>query len=298
MTSDAKIGLLLGLVFIFIIAFIINGLPSFQKENTNELTTNMLIQRNEQLGWAQRERKAHQAIKSIKLPQHPSTQFIEPQVAEPQLTPPQLTERSNVRYEAPLPKSSPVAQEPEKTIKIKYPIAPAPKQTIAQRQKPQKAGIIKQPLAKTYVVAEGDNLASIAKKFYGPEEGNRKINIDRIFKANARLKKADEIYICQKLVIPPLLASLGNKDKIENVFPRKMFKKVESIGRRSIIPIKKQQTKQQKAYVVQDGDSLWKIAAAKLGDGNRYTEIVRLNAKALEDEDVLCVGVRLKMPAR
>ena len=28
MTSDAKIGLLLGLVFIFVIAFVINGLPS------------------------------------------------------------------------------------------------------------------------------------------------------------------------------------------------------------------------------------------------------------------------------
>jgi len=29
MTSDAKIGLLLGLVFIIIIAFVINGLPDF-----------------------------------------------------------------------------------------------------------------------------------------------------------------------------------------------------------------------------------------------------------------------------
>jgi nucleoid-associated protein YgaU len=277
MTSDAKIGLLLGLVFIFIIAFIINGLPSFQKENTNELTTNMLTQQNEQLGLAQRERKAHQVITPIKLPQNPDTKSIE---------------QPNVRYEAPLPKSSHVAKEPEKTIKIKYPIEP----TIAQ--KPQKVIIIKQPLPKTYVVTEGDNLASIAKKFYGPEEGNRKINIDRIFKANGKLKSPDDIYIGQKLVIPPLLGSLKDKDKIENVFSGKMFKKVESIGRRSIIPIKKQQTKQQNTYVVQDGDSLWKIAAAKLGDGNRYTEIVRLNDKILENEDVVCVGMRLKMPAR
>ena len=30
MTSDAKIGLLLGLIFIFVIAFVINGLPSLR----------------------------------------------------------------------------------------------------------------------------------------------------------------------------------------------------------------------------------------------------------------------------
>ena len=37
MTADAKIGLLLGLVFIVIIAFLINGLPNFFKsEETNE----------------------------------------------------------------------------------------------------------------------------------------------------------------------------------------------------------------------------------------------------------------------
>lgn len=34
MTSDAKIGLLLGLVFIFVIAFIINGLPGSARNKT------------------------------------------------------------------------------------------------------------------------------------------------------------------------------------------------------------------------------------------------------------------------
>ena len=36
MTADAKVGLLLGLFFIVIIAFLVNGLPNFiQKENTS-----------------------------------------------------------------------------------------------------------------------------------------------------------------------------------------------------------------------------------------------------------------------
>ena len=34
MTSDAKIGLLLGLVFIFVIAFVINGLPNLRPQQT------------------------------------------------------------------------------------------------------------------------------------------------------------------------------------------------------------------------------------------------------------------------
>ena len=40
MTRDAKIGLLLGLVFIFMIAFIINGLPGVRSDS-NEFTKNM-----------------------------------------------------------------------------------------------------------------------------------------------------------------------------------------------------------------------------------------------------------------
>ncbi len=42
MTSDTKIGLLLGLVFIFVIAFLINGVPGVPMERvSNELTHNM-----------------------------------------------------------------------------------------------------------------------------------------------------------------------------------------------------------------------------------------------------------------
>ncbi|MHC4743285.1 MAG: LysM peptidoglycan-binding domain-containing protein [Planctomycetota bacterium] len=52
MTSDAKIGLLLGLVFIFIIAFIINGLPKLRgQSDSNELTNNMVRNTPPGIGW-------------------------------------------------------------------------------------------------------------------------------------------------------------------------------------------------------------------------------------------------------
>ena len=58
MTSDAKIGLLLGLVFIFVIAFVINGLPFFRNaaSNSNELTTNMVSSTDSSLGIGPRTR--------------------------------------------------------------------------------------------------------------------------------------------------------------------------------------------------------------------------------------------------
>jgi nucleoid-associated protein YgaU len=49
-------------------------------------------------------------------------------------------------------------------------------------------------------------------------------------------------------------------------------------------------------YVVQDGDSLSRIAARQLGNSGRYLEIAKLNG--LKDPDNLTVGTQLKMPAR
>ena len=152
-------------------------------------------------------------------------------------------------------------------------------------------------LSKIYVVSEGDSLASIARKFYGSGEGNKKINIARIFDANRKLLKApDEIQIGQKLVIPPLLvASLPSKGKVVNVLSGTEFTKVESIGKRHLLT-KGRQAEQNKEYVVKEGDSLWRIAAEQLGNGSRCSEIAKLNA--LDSEDNLSVGMCLKMPAR
>ncbi len=51
-------------------------------------------------------------------------------------------------------------------------------------------------------------------------------------------------------------------------------------------------------YVVQPGDSLWRIAEHHLGDGNRYPEIVDLNTKLLRrGPDFIREGWTLKLPA-
>ncbi len=168
MTSDAKIGLLLGLVFIFIIAFVINGLPRFRRvANNNELTTNMVSLQNNPPGFGARQRRvSREVIKQVKPVKKQS--LVE--------TWKSAVNNRDVRFTTPLPKSPSVVKE---TAKVK----------------PSK---------------------------------------------------------------PPL----------------------------------------SKISVVRDGDSLWQIAAEQLRNGSRYTEIARLNADVIDDEDAIVIGMRLRLPVR
>jgi LysM repeat protein len=49
-------------------------------------------------------------------------------------------------------------------------------------------------------------------------------------------------------------------------------------------------------YSVARGDTLWSIAASRLGDGNRWREIARLNS--LRDADEISPGQKLKLPRK
>lgn len=156
--------------------------------------------------------------------------------------------------------------------------------------------------AKTYVVQAGDVLATVAKKAYGPEEGNRLVNINRIFEANrSTLKTPDEIFAGQTLVIPPLPAAKPEVGKADDgKLSAALFEKVEQIGKKNVAEVKQTSSKPEgPLYVVQDGDSLWKIAAGQLGNGARWEEIIKLNADTLKSKDaVLVIGMKLRMPAK
>ncbi|KMS65660.1 peptidoglycan-binding protein, partial [Streptomyces leeuwenhoekii] len=49
-------------------------------------------------------------------------------------------------------------------------------------------------------------------------------------------------------------------------------------------------------YTVARGDTLWSIAASRLGDGDRWREIARLNK--LADADEISPGQKLKLPRK
>ncbi len=287
MTSDAKIGLLLGLVFIFIIAFIINGLPRFRSNtNNNELTTNMVNSQNDSMGIAAKERKAQEVFNRAERAKRKRVSKV----------PVASKNEGSVRFKMPFPEGTSDVKDESVAGAANDKVKPAaPVRNTDEKSKVNKPEPVKRGLPRTYVVSDGDNLAIIAQKFYGPDEGNKKITVDRIFEANRKeLKSPDDIYVGQKLVIPLL------RDKSDSVFSRSLFEKVKSIGRKltSSEAPKKPRAKRSKQYVVKEGDSLWQIAAEQLGDGTRYKEIGELNADILGNEDYLVVGVQLRVPAR
>lgn len=49
-------------------------------------------------------------------------------------------------------------------------------------------------------------------------------------------------------------------------------------------------------YTVKAGDSLWTIAKDKLGNGQRYKEILELNPQ-ITDVETIQIGTKLKLPA-
>jgi nucleoid-associated protein YgaU len=206
-----------------------------------------------------------------------------------------VAEEPQTRFEMLLPDSTSVVKD-VLVEKASEDIKPAVQAVVND----MKQSSVNSTWQKIYVVADGDTLADIAMKFYGAEKGNKIKNIAKIFEANRKLlKSADEIYVGQKLEIPPL-PSLADTSKIQGVFPKQDFAKVDSIGQRQIstTPSGIVKTRQSRIYIVREGDSLWRVAAEQLGNGDRYPEISRLNTDILEDEDTLEVGTKLKLPER
>ena len=310
MTSDAKIGLLLGLVFIFIIAFIINGLPKLRGEtDSNELTTNMV--RNDPPGLGASGRADEVLNPPPQAPQRP--------LFDPART--FSTDDANIRYSAPLMNGilgrqntaenaigpiGPVLVSGEKQS-VSPPVTPydrqtEPKTTELKTTDPlrttEPAKPIKPSGLKTYVVSSGDTLATIAKKFYGPEEGNRRANVAKIFEANRKLlKSADAIFVGQEIVIPALPAVASGKAPSSGPLSGPLFEPVKSVGQKTLLA-GAESKESGRFYVVKEGDSLWKISAEQLGNGIRYKEISTLNAGALPSADDLGVGMRLKIPPK
>jgi len=128
-----------------------------------------------------------------------------------------------------------------------------------------------------YTVQPGDSLSLIASHFYGDLQA-----YPRLFRANRGRPQADGGRLTDPWLLRP--------------------------GWRLLIPLPSPVVTLagpgDLRYVVQEGDTLDKIAAALLGHWERYTEIVRLNTghaqadgSALRDPNLLRVGWVLRLPA-
>ena len=200
-------------------------------------------------------------------------------------------------------------QTPQPTaVQPRVEVRPAEQRNPAATSPAQATTANKPIVGRIYVVGEGESLSTVAKNVYGPEEGNRYVNINRIYEANKDiLKSVNEVIAGQKLIIPPLPKPTAAPDKPSDVLSRELFEKVESIAKR---PTPQTQTAtstptttsavggQGRWYTVQEGDNLWKIASAQLGAGARYDEIAKLNTDLLKDGEKLKVGVKIRLPVK
>lgn len=329
MTSDAKIGLLLGLVFIFVIAFIINGLPLRPQASEAKAATDLMeeiqqapvgVDGSTRLAQEQLEAQQDTSLEPTHGDLFESSSALPPALAQAPQAPEQADETGDdVRFAIQLPSRETVQQVTRGVRNIISSLAQTSPNTLAEEAGTAPAPVVEAEAAsrpgtatgnsgrqaaaptmaqragappKAYVVVDGDNLAVIAKKVYGPEEGNRMVNIKRLFQANSKLLASpDEVKIGQKLVVP-----LPAPPVPATVLPAEHFEQVRAASRRQVQAVVSVQP-EGRWYVVQEGDSLWRIAETHLGNGVRHEEIAKLNTDTLKDPTELKIGLRLRLPA-
>ncbi len=304
MTTDAKIGLLLALVFIVAITFVINGLPDFlSKKDKPDLTGTYIghYSKPEEPGIIDRSSREAAALLNKKT-------IVSAPVSEPVAE--TNTTQSGENYQQTI---IPAASE---VVKSSTPQTTAPQQSVAMSVPAAASSAVESVMkdtamaakvdGKIYEVADGDSLVSIAQKVYGPKAGAKYANIQNIYEANKNtMKSRDSLQIGQKLVIPSLsekeqaLVNTGFFEKAaETPKAADAPKKIETAkaDARKAEDAAAKDSKALKDYVVKENDTLWKIAVKYLGDGNRYDEIAQLNKTI--NPDRLVVGTKLKLPAR
>jgi nucleoid-associated protein YgaU len=257
MTSDAKIGLLLGFVFIITIGFLIDGLPDFLKSASAEesVRTSVVDYRTDSVGISGYAEKAIGEIADFK-----KHREIEPPV--------------ETRFRIDLANAVTPVEKPKRLFQ------PKPR---------QQAVVVTKSTERKYTVQTDDNLAVIAKKFYGPELGNKRAVVRGIFEANIDiLDSPNDIRIGQKLTIPAIGSAAKPQPQKKSIFHSGMFEKVKKLVTRS----------KPKRHVVRQDETLWQIAAEYLGDGERYHEIFELNEDIINDTYELGIGISLRLPRR
>jgi len=165
MTADAKVGLLLGLTFIVIISFLVNGLPGF---------------------FGAREAPAAFDT-SIPRPR--------PNIVIP------IPDEYDVRLAAAPPAGAPPLRKvepPTEEVSFEIPSAASMTPSTAAANEPEPRRRITR-----YKVKKGESIARIAAKVYGAEIGAKASTIAAIVKAN-RLSAPDVIHIGQVLEMPDL----------------------------------------------------------------------------------------------
>ncbi|NLW84428.1 MAG: LysM peptidoglycan-binding domain-containing protein [Phycisphaerae bacterium] len=283
MTADAKVGLLLGLLFIVLIAFLINGFPPFLKSAAAEdvvKTTSLTPPSGPAMvidhGVTETAQRLGNGV-PLRVTEAPQEVIILGGSSTPTVVPPDII--------------TPAVPQPAPTVIVEQP-----------RQLPQPTPAA--AAVREHTVQRGETLASIAQKYYGPEEGNRRAVVQFLYEANQDVMSSpDRIIAGSTLTIPPLPgtssaapAAPAAATPTGTLLQRfsNMFERIASPPQTTRAPGAAQPRTTE--YVVQPGDSLWKIAEKTLGDGRRFQTLVEMNQDRLKSPDDVIVGMKLIVP--
>ncbi|MFZ9023286.1 MAG: LysM peptidoglycan-binding domain-containing protein [Anaerohalosphaeraceae bacterium] len=274
MTADAKVGLLLGLFFIVIIAFLVNGLPNFIHEKDTSTTSVSIVTPAGQDMVLDNSTGASGAAHRLFAPRTSAKQRT--------VEPPQGT--------------IVLDSTPEQTPQVENPdlVPQQQMREVVQNNPAVVQEVAAVPKRQTHVVKSGEILPVIAKHYYGSEEGNRRIVIQKLYEANTSvLKSPDHVRVGQKLKIPPLNELLRTDQVVSAPSATKgVLQKISEV----FVPVEKEDIGSISEYTVRKGDNLWSIAEENLGDGNRYKEIAQLNKGRIRNANNVAVGTRLVIP--
>ena len=134
---------------------------------------------------------------------------------------------------------------------------------------------------------------------------------DRINEAIERVipeKQPDPIVIANGSSYSNSTTSGSLLDRLSNGINNELAKNIEQMNAPALAsPAKSEDSKTSTlrplkeptfaTYTVEEGDSLYRIAARLLGDGNRWREIQELNADKVGRDGVIAVGMELKLPS-
>jgi len=137
-----------------------------------------------------------------------------------------------------------------------------------------------------HLVSAGDDLWSLAERYYGSGAEWRKI-----VRANPDLLASDptaDLTPGTALAIAgPTASALGPSDSAEGASGDS-----EAGGPSTLANV----TVASEEYTVEKGDTLWHLAEERLGDGHRYPELQRLNSGVIDDPDYIETGWTIALP--
>jgi LysM repeat protein len=135
---------------------------------------------------------------------------------------------------------------------------------------------------KTYVAQAGDSVNRIAAR--NMPGGNTKTNRDALIKANPTMQADGNPVVIGKTYIIPSAGAIAQ---------------ISDSAKRPAVPtfVKPAPTPANVTwYTVKENDNLWRIAASELGDGNRWQQIKDMNKDLLNGGETVKANQRIRLP--